>query len=443
MNQTILFSPVGGTDPISWNNGKDGSMLHICRCYKPDRVILYLSKEMLDFQEQDDRYRYCLHRLEELQGHSMQIEECKRPELVNVQDFDWFYHDFREILMEITKTMDSSDRLLLNVSSGTPAMKSCLQVLANLGEIRCTAIQVSTPTRKINNHTRDGYDVQLAWETDDDNQERFENRCSEIHSPSLIRLKQEEIIKRLIREYDYRAAALVADSVIDGSAERYRRLLTLAEDRMTLNLSEANVIDKEENFNCISIKKSGDEVLFEYALALDVRIRKGEYADFARALSPLIVALFENILDNRYHIDVEQYIRTDGKGVRKWTGRKLIGTETLDVLNSSYSASFNADDYVKSDHFVKLIHYYGAEDQSLVSLVDTIRDIEGNVRNKAAHEMVMVTDDNIKRYTGYHAAEIMEMLKRLFKYSSVKVEPEDWDSYDRMNAKIIEKVVAP
>ena len=53
MNQTILFTPVGGTDPISLNNYHDGSILHICRFYKPDKVILYMSKEMLDFQEKD------------------------------------------------------------------------------------------------------------------------------------------------------------------------------------------------------------------------------------------------------------------------------------------------------------------------------------------------------------------------------------------------------
>ena len=43
MNQTILFTPVGGTDPISSTNCKDGSMLHICRFYKPNKVIMYMS----------------------------------------------------------------------------------------------------------------------------------------------------------------------------------------------------------------------------------------------------------------------------------------------------------------------------------------------------------------------------------------------------------------
>ena len=43
MNKVILFSPVGGTDPISETNLQDGSLLHICRFYHPDKVILYMS----------------------------------------------------------------------------------------------------------------------------------------------------------------------------------------------------------------------------------------------------------------------------------------------------------------------------------------------------------------------------------------------------------------
>ena len=56
MNRTILFSPVGGTDPISSSNLRDGSLLHICRWYKPDKVYLYMSKEILALHEKGNRY---------------------------------------------------------------------------------------------------------------------------------------------------------------------------------------------------------------------------------------------------------------------------------------------------------------------------------------------------------------------------------------------------
>ena len=49
MGKRILFSPVGGTDPIKYCS--DGSMLHICRHYQPDEVVLYLSKEIRDIYD--------------------------------------------------------------------------------------------------------------------------------------------------------------------------------------------------------------------------------------------------------------------------------------------------------------------------------------------------------------------------------------------------------
>lgn len=36
----VLFSPIGGTDPIS--NCRDGAMLHICRVYKSDMLKEYV-----------------------------------------------------------------------------------------------------------------------------------------------------------------------------------------------------------------------------------------------------------------------------------------------------------------------------------------------------------------------------------------------------------------
>ena len=161
MNKTILFTPVGGTDPISSTNCYDGSMLHICRVYKPDIVIMYMSKEMLDYQEKDDRYRYCLDQLIKLQKRKMEYRIIERRNLTKVHEFDYYYQDFRMIIEKIHENMDDSDTLLLNVSSGTPAMKSGLLVVQTLGEFPAKPIQVATPEEKINEHSHKDYDVQL------------------------------------------------------------------------------------------------------------------------------------------------------------------------------------------------------------------------------------------------------------------------------------------
>ena len=109
MGKKILFSPVGGTDPISENNYRDGSMLHICRHYKPDKVILYLSKEMAEKHHKYNPYGYCIEKLAELQNRQIQVEYIERRELTRVQEFDYFYKDFRDILKDNVYAQNRDD----------------------------------------------------------------------------------------------------------------------------------------------------------------------------------------------------------------------------------------------------------------------------------------------------------------------------------------------
>ena len=90
MGKTILFSPIGGTDPIAEKNMQDGSLLHICRVYRPDKVVMYMSREMLEKHRKDNRYLECLDRLAKLQNREMEYVIIERPELQYVQKYDYF-----------------------------------------------------------------------------------------------------------------------------------------------------------------------------------------------------------------------------------------------------------------------------------------------------------------------------------------------------------------
>ena len=126
----VLFTPVGGHDPIA--SYRDGAVLHICRVYRPEKVYLYLSHEMLERSRQDDRYRASLMKLQEhLHYQIKEIKMIERDELTQVQLFDAFYTDFDQILRQIHAENPDCE-LLLNLSSGTPAMKSALNVISVL-----------------------------------------------------------------------------------------------------------------------------------------------------------------------------------------------------------------------------------------------------------------------------------------------------------------------
>ncbi len=101
MGKRILFSPVGGTDPIKYCS--DGSMLHICRHYQPDEVVLYLSKEMTEKHREDNRYVKCIELLGELLHHNFLVRVIENPEFVDVQKYDVYYEIFHD---EIKKSVN-------------------------------------------------------------------------------------------------------------------------------------------------------------------------------------------------------------------------------------------------------------------------------------------------------------------------------------------------
>lgn len=444
MGKKILFSPVGGTDPISENNYRDGSMLHICRHYKPDKVILYLSKEMAEKHHKYNPYGYCIDKLAELQNRHIDVEYIERNELTKVQEYDYFYKDFRNILKGIMEDMDEGDEFLLNISSGTPAMKSGLVVLKTLGELPCRTIQVVTPTGKLNEHSHKENDYKTLWELDEDNNPDSANRCIEVECPTLAIIKKEEIIKKHIEAYDYSAALQVAKTIKKSAMDKgYYSLIEMAKYRESLDYKKALEISLKEKAYCFPVKDDKGIKLFEYALNIDVKRRRHEYADFIRSITPLFVDLFELVLKHETGIDINKYCRIEKKkkhSMRVWDLDKLNGSDVLKSLNNYYLNGFKEGPIYSEPLVVLLNDFIPSSRKEAADLISNLRSVEGNIRNITAHEMVCVTDDVIKNKTNFSSNAIMKKIEKVFSYTDLDIIDEYWNSYDLMNKLIIERI---
>ena len=445
MNKTILFSPLGGTDPISQDNYKDGSMLHICRFERPDKVFLYLSKEMVGYQEEDGRYTYCLDRLMELQQRKFEYVLDQHPELVDVYDYDFFYREFSRIINRIMQEeMDETDTLILNISSGTPAMKSALAVMQTISEYPCRLIQVTTPNKAMNKHDISGYDPVLLWEYNEDNQPDAENRCIDVSLPTLALMKKEEIIKMHIRACDYRAALQVAETMPVYVTAKYIDLLRMAAARLQFDLSTVSMLESKTGYNCLPIKRGDAIRSFEYALNLQIKLEKKEYADFVRAITPLIVDLFEQILKETCGFNVDDYCRPankEKKRHRKWDltrfGTTEKGIQALHALDDKFKPKGFTGGDIYSTHLEALINLF-SQNADLKKVAEELRIVETKVRNIAAHELASVNEQKILDITGQPARSIMQNIKALFRFAGYKIPKEVWDSYSLMNDHIIE-----
>lgn len=437
MAKKILFSPIGGTDPIKYF--RDGSMLHICRHYKPDIVYLYMSHEMMEYHEKDNRYVDAIERLGKHLSHKFEIHLIEREALVEVQQYDFFYRDFRKEIIKIESHMDNKDELLLNMASGSPAMKSALFVIATFAEYRFKPIQVSTPKKRMNaeHEEREEYDIEVNWELNEDNSDDAPNRCEEVKSLNLVRMIQTETIKKHIKAYDYAAALTVANEIKEDISGDAFILLQIMDARVKLNRSAISQLTVGKTYEIYPIKEGDKQKIFEYALVLQMKIEKQEYADFIRGITPLVVDLLENILKNKCGILLKDCCIVSGKdNVMRWNKEKLERVGLMDFLEKQYKEGFKLGP-VYSSQIVKIIEYK-CQDSELIRMAKEIVDIEGNVRNVAAHDIVSVTDEWFRNRTGKNAKEIFNIIKYLIEKAGINVKKEDWKSYDRINEVIVQ-----
>ena len=449
MGRLILFSPIGGTDPIASSTEYDGSMLHICRHYKPDKVYLFLSNEMLARQKNDDRYRLCIEKLGEKLDHKFEVDCIEAEELHEVQDYDEFYKRFKPIVQDIQKDMQDDDRLIVNVASGTPAMKSTLLMLAVMSEGKIIPVQVVTPERTINFHPGkedDTYNVNYYWEHDRDNDESAENRCKQVDCPSLTAILKKNILVRQVRSYNYASALMLGSEIRDYISDEAYYMLELAVARQQLNLNEVMRISQKFKFDIMPVNESSKSSIFEYALTLYVKMYRREYGDFMRAISPLLTDIFEAILKNNCGIDIHRYCNEYQNGDSRLVVNKLNGTEegreTLTVLNNcdDFRGDFKDSSLAAGNLKPILVHFL--KDESVKTSVTKMRAIESRIRNMAAHQIVSITDDKIKSLTSdalgtpMTIKQIFDEIKKLVVAAKVPIKKADWGSYDIMNNKI-------
>lgn len=432
MNKTILYSAVGMTDPIS--NFRDGSLLHICRIYKPDKVYILMSREVIKHHNEDNRYIYCLEKLSEKINHPFEIVTILKDDLVEVQNYDVVYPIIKENIQSILDNMDETDSLIVNIGSGTPAMKYSLQMLSALADYNFTPINVNTPEKSSNPHmeNQNKYDPAEMWELNEDNDD-FVDRSFKTTSPLMLKDFYDNSLEKLIKNYNY-AGALTLVRSLNFYSDKLENLLVAANSRLQLNFGQAQRILQSFKFQMPFTDER--KKIFEYALALGVKIKNKNYGDYVRAITPLLFELNSLVLKTECGFNLADYTYSDPRDKNKiyWDKDKLSVTGFDNALNESYK-NFNYG-IVFNDNLRTLITYFlSKKNPQLYDTINKLNKFEIKMRNKAAHTMISITSDSVKKETGQTPEETYADLKKVF--NLIHISTKDWDSYDKMNRFII------
>lgn len=197
----ILISAVGTTDPIS--NNHDAALLHIARNYRPDKIVLVYSREMLVKQDLVNKV------LLSIEGYNPIIEIDST--ILNNDEVFLFDKMYEVMGLIVQKYTNDDDEIILNLSSGTPQIISALFALNRINDYNTQAIQVATPKKGANKEYKDLTDseIEALIVENQDNSLDFVDRSIKDKSEKFNQALVKRHLRSLIASYDYQAAEVI------------------------------------------------------------------------------------------------------------------------------------------------------------------------------------------------------------------------------------------
>ena len=444
----VLFSPIGTHDPLGVplnNVPSEGSMLHIIRHYKPEAVYLYITKEL---NYGDNRYEEAIKKFYpdcEVYNIISEIDEN------DVNNYDIFMYDFKKYIDEMHKKY-SGYKILLNISSGTPQMKSSLILEVISSNIKLIPIQVTTPTKKKNFEDNFKYE---DLDKIDENNENIINRCNKVEVLSFKRSKMQSQIESLVNNYEYSAALQILKED-ESSLDLFKRELSLYLEhciyRSNSQFERAKQLFLDNNIEVIDYSNNDNTVreFFEYFYIMKIKQSKGLLSDFILRITPFITKLLFYYLNDICKLDIEKYINIFSSGTR-FIKRELIkkyDKELLRFLDRMYENSKFKDTFLNFNTLIDIALFYHKqfdngifydkdinlnEYKGIYSLFKHFDQIEKE-RNKVAHTMIDMDEDcmiNNLHINSYDTlCKCQALLIKILNYKK------NYFVYDEINRKI-------
>lgn len=436
MSDYVLFSNIGTTDPI--RHEYDGPFLHIIRKYKPKKAYIFLTKEMCDIDEKYNAYE----RAAKVIDKDIEIVKIRHEEIDEPNDFLVFDKHYEKILDEIVRENPKLE-VLINISSGTPQMICSLYNITANSDKPFKLIQVITPIKKGHrgDHTNDFTNIEsLVLNTYDNictENEGIENRCYEKKPTNIRKQTIEKVIEEHIKIYDYEGAYQASNEAKDLLNEEVLENLVFLKERNRLNF---NKLDK----GLLPIETTKDRDIFEYILYLQNKLKRNEILEFSRGISPILTDLFEVYLKEIYKTDIKQYCH------KNKLSKDSMPIDVKKVYDATFNGEYRTADLSSKNIEPYLFYFANKENNTkLIEILKHLKEFEKHFRNIAAHEIASINDEEIKKHMKKKfnkeigVNHILSYLKYLFEVSfnkKYKKQQIDWNSYDKVNELIVEKM---
>ena len=420
----ILISAVGTTDPISYNH--DSALLHIARNYRPDKIVLVYSQEMLVKQDLINKV------LLSIEGYNP-IIEIDSTTLNNdeVHLFDKMYEVMGLIIQKYT---NNDDEIILNLSSGTPQIKSALFALNRINDYNTQAIQVPTPKNGANREYKPLTDSEIdaLIVENQDNSLDFVDRSIKDKSEKFSQALVKRHLRSLIASYDYQAAEVIINRKEDTKSLSNIKKIRKKISDFSRVFKNQSILSDILSFPLDDSQKKA----LNYYLMIDVLKEREHIADvLIKAKS-----LAEFVIEETIKKDHEGLIVFDGNPPKLNPNfpdceailddidkkmKKSRGIEDTDERIFSVQSTLNLLSYLN------ILEFYNYDSQ-LQTAINGIINLNSE-RNKVAHGLSEIDTRLLSRKKLKQLSENL----RLLLVECLGIDSSYFNYYDKQNEELI------
>lgn len=420
----ILISAVGTTDPISYNH--DSALLHIARNYRPDKIVLVYSQEMLVKQDLINKV------LLSIEGYNP-IIEIDSTTLNNdeVHLFDKMYEVMGLIIQKYT---NNDDEIILNLSSGTPQIKSALFALNRINDYNTQAIQVPTPKNGANREYKPLTDSEIdaLIVENQDNSLDFVDRSIKDKSEKFSQALVKRHLRSLIASYDYQAAEVIINRKEDTKSLSNIKKIRKKISDFSRVFKNQSILSDILSFPLDDSQKKA----LNYYLMIDVLKEREHIADvLIKAKS-----LAEFVIEETIKKDHEGLIVFDGNPPKLNPNfpdceailddidkkmKKSRGIEDTDERIFSVQSTLNLLSYLN------ILEFYNYDSQ-LQTAINGIINLNSE-RNKVAHGLSEIDTRLLSRKKLKQLSENL----RLLLVDCLGIDSSYFNYYDKQNEELI------
>lgn len=404
---TTLISCIGDTDPI--RNRHDGALLHLARVFRPEKILLIYSERTL-LKENN-----ILLALNSIEGYSPVIKKDER--LISNSEvfiFDKMYEILNNVVLKYSR--DDED-LILNLSSGTPQMKSALFTINRLNDINVRAYQVITPSHSSNEGIRhdNNLDINYLISTNLDNRKDFEKRILEDKAEKFQKTLIKRTMKDLLNNFDYESLYDLSMRYRVLSKSKMKKIISLLQDlteavkyqKLLKVVNQTDYCEKEKkliNSYLIILLQANRELVSE------VLIRSKNIGEYACEL--YLEKNYPDLIfwkENRPYFNSENYPNIEDK---------LLNNEDI---------HYRKEQYLNIHLYIKILEELNGNEE----LIESLNKLSGynQQRNKVAHGLSEISANQVN---------VRKIVNLCYQIVSECVDlTEDWSKfYDQFNNKI-------